>query len=80
MAYQKFAINFTLIDQIEYEIVTNKFRPISVVAPLARVGKKTGFFEKTKPTYFFWYEQTFLIKNIFFFFQKYPIHSIFKYT
>ena len=30
MAYQKFAINFTLIDQIVYEIITNQFTPISV--------------------------------------------------
>ena len=35
MANEKFAINLTLIDQIVYEIITNQFTPIPVVAPLA---------------------------------------------
>ena len=30
----KFAINFTLIDQIVYEIIINQFTPIQVVAIL----------------------------------------------
>ena len=34
MAYQKIAINFTLIDQIVYETITNQFTPISVAALL----------------------------------------------
>ena len=33
-AYQLFAINFTLIQQIVYEIITNQFTPISVAALL----------------------------------------------
>ena len=32
MAYQKFAFNFTLIGQIVYEIITNKFTTIQVAA------------------------------------------------
>ena len=34
MAYDKFAIHFTLIDTIVYEIITNQFTPFPVVAPL----------------------------------------------
>ena len=34
MAYEKFALNFTFIDQIVYEIITNHFTPIPVAAPL----------------------------------------------
>ena len=34
MPYEKFAINFTIIDQIVYEIITNQFTPIPAVAPL----------------------------------------------
>ena len=32
IAYQKFAFNLTLIDQIVYEIITNQFTPMQVVA------------------------------------------------
>ena len=32
MAYEKFALNFTLIDQIVYEIITDQFTPIPVAA------------------------------------------------
>ena len=35
MAYEKFALNFTLIDQIVYEIITNHFTPFPVAALLA---------------------------------------------
>ena len=34
MTYEKFALNFTLIDQIVYEIITNQFTPIPVAATL----------------------------------------------
>ena len=34
MVYKKIAINFTLIDQIIYEIITNQFTPVLVAAPL----------------------------------------------
>ena len=34
MAYKKIALNFTLIDQKVYEIITNQFTPIPVAAPL----------------------------------------------
>jgi hypothetical protein len=34
MAYEKFALNFTLIDQIVYEIITIQFTPIPVAAHL----------------------------------------------
>ena len=34
MAYQKFASNFTLNNQIVYEIITNQFTPIQVAAHL----------------------------------------------
>ena len=30
MAYEKFALNFTLIDQIVYKIITNQFTPFPV--------------------------------------------------
>ena len=30
MAYKKFATNFTLNDQIVYEIITNQFTPIMI--------------------------------------------------
>ena len=33
MAYEKFAVNITLIDQIVYEIITNQFRPFPVAIP-----------------------------------------------
>ena len=33
MANEKFALNFTLIDQIVYEIITNQFTPIPIAAP-----------------------------------------------
>ena len=35
MAYEKFALNITLIDQIVYEIITNQFTPFPVAASLA---------------------------------------------
>ena len=34
MAYEKFALNFTLIDQIVYEIISNQLTPIPVAAHL----------------------------------------------
>ena len=34
MAYEKFEFNFTLIDQIIYEIITNQFITIPVAKPL----------------------------------------------
>ena len=34
MAHKKFTLNFTLIDQIVYEIITNQFTPIPVAATL----------------------------------------------
>ena len=34
MAYEIFLLNFTLIDQIVYEIITNQFTPIPVAAHL----------------------------------------------
>ena len=34
MAYEKYALIFTVIDQIVYEIITNQFTAISVAAPL----------------------------------------------
>ena len=37
MAYEKFALNFTLFDQIVYEIIKNQFTPIPVAAPLTHV-------------------------------------------
>ena len=36
MAYEKFALNFTLINQIVYEIITNQFIQFSFVALLAK--------------------------------------------
>ena len=35
MAYEKFALNITLIDQIVYEIITNQFTLFPVAALLA---------------------------------------------
>ena len=35
MAYKKCALNFTLIDQIVYEIITKQFTPLTVAAELA---------------------------------------------
>ena len=34
MAYEKFALNFTLMDEIVYEIIKNQFTPIPVAATL----------------------------------------------
>ena len=34
IAYQKFTFNFTLINQIFYELITNQFTPIKVAARL----------------------------------------------
>ena len=34
MTYEKFALNFTLIDQIVYEIITNQFTPLPVAATI----------------------------------------------
>ena len=34
MAYEKFALNFTLIGQKVYEIITDQFTPIQVETPL----------------------------------------------
>ena len=35
MAYEKFTLNFTLIDQIVFEMITNQFTPFPVAAHLA---------------------------------------------
>ena len=37
MAYEKFALNFTLIDQVVYEIITNQFTPFPIAARLAHL-------------------------------------------
>ena len=37
MAYEKFALIFTLIDQIVFEIITNQFTPFPVAARLAHL-------------------------------------------
>ena len=34
MAHEKFALNFTVMNQIVYEIITNQFKPIPVAATL----------------------------------------------
>ena len=54
MAYTKFAFNFTLIDQIVYQIITNQFTPIPVAAHLTHFcGSNLSLFKLLQTSRFY---------------------------
>ena len=43
MAYEKFKLNFTIIDQIVYEMITNQFTLIQVTVPITHFCASTVY-------------------------------------